>query len=259
MKRLGLTLVLVCCGVSLTGLGAAPSKKPFARNRQTAATRPGIAKAAAPGGLAPTTWGFVSAYSGSAYGTGYYPFRVDLTYSGTNSIYGYSYNYPSGGFQNDIRAVYAFDLASIVGRPGPIWSSFMFDVRERPPVGGAGVTAFANMQLNVGSGSTRLTGLSFFGGGYATNLDVFDAEDFENAAPFDNPDLAFTGNNPQLGTIPVSSETLIPIDFDVTSAVSADLGAFESVVPAVGKWGLAGFAGLLIGAGIFLVRRNGLV
>lgn len=259
MKRLGLSLVLVCCSVSLTGLGAAPSKKPFTRNKQAAAARPGIAKAATAGGLAPTTWGFVSAYSGSLYGTGYYPFRVDATYSGANSIYGYTFNYPASGFQNEIRAVYAFDLASIVGRPGPIWSSFMFDVRERPASGSSGLAAFANMQLNVGPGSTRLTGLSLFQGGYATNLDVFDAEDFENAAPFDNPDLAFTGNNPQLGTIPVTSETVIPIDFDVTSAVSADLGLFESVVPAAGKWGLAGFAGLLLAAGLFLVRRNGLV
>ena len=257
LKRLAPIALLACCCVSLTGLGAPPTK-PFARNRGPAATRPNLGKSTAAAGLAPTTWGFVSSYSGSLYGTGYYAFRIDQTYSGANSIYGYTFNYPSAGFQNEIKSIYAFDLSSITGSASPVWSSFMFDVRERPAAGASGLSAFAQMQLNVNSGSARLTGLSLFQGGYATNLDVFNAEDFENAAPFANPDLAFVGTNPIIGTIPVSSNTVIPIDFDVTAAVAADIGLAESVVPALGTLGLAGLAALILATGVFFVRRNGL-
>lgn len=260
MKRSILFVVLVTCCASLTGLGASPATKTFHRNNGPAAKRPAIGKTLAPGGLAPTTWGFTSHYSGSAYGTGYYPFRVDLTYGGVNSIYGYTFNYPSSGFVNDVRAIYAFDVSSLRGWPSPIWSSFMFDTRERPSAGSSGLSAFADVQLNVNGSSKRLTGLSLFQGGYAQNLDIFNAEDFENATPFANPELAFSGNNPLLGTVPVTSGTPVPIDFDVSAAVDADLGFFgETVVPALGTWGLAGFAVLLLAAGVFLVRRNGLL
>lgn len=256
LKRLASIALLACCCASLSVLGA--PAKPFPRNSGPAGSRPTLGKSSAAAGLAPTTWGFVSAYSGSLYGTGYYPFRVDLTYGGVNSIYGYTFNYPSNGFQNDIKAIYAFDLSGISGSPTPVWSSFMFDVRERPAAGASGLSAFASLQLNVSSGNARLTGLSLFQGGYAANLDVFNAEDFENATPFDNPDLAFVGNNPLIGTIPVTSGSTIPIDFDVSSAVAADLTLGESVVPTLGTLGLAGFAALVLAAGVFLVRRIGL-
>lgn len=212
-------------------------------------------------GLAPTTWGFVSSYSGSLYGTGYYPFRVDLTYAGSNSIYGYDFQYSSVGFVNEIRAIYAFDVSSLsaAANGAPIWSAFMFDTRERPADGTAGLSAFAQMRLESTGGTHTLFGLSLFQNyGGAANLDIYDAEDFENAAPFDNPELAFIGTNPLIGTAPIAEGVVVPINFDVTDAVNADLGGGSPSpleIPTAGTVGLIGLALLLAAVGALLLRR----
>lgn len=220
--RTSLGLAALCLALPLASMAA---DKRFTRNSEPA-TRPHLplARAATGGGLAPTTWGFVSSYSGALYGTGYYPFQVDLTYAGTNSIYGYTYNYPSAGFVNEIRAIYAFDVSSLAGLPSPVWSSFMFDTRETPAVGFDGLSAFAEVALATSGATHSLQGSALFQGNGAANLDIYDAEDFENAAPFDNPELAFSGTgNTLIGTEPVTTNAVVPIDFDVSTAVEADL------------------------------------
>lgn len=213
-------------------------------------------------GLAPTTWGFASHYSGSLYGTGYYAFKVDATFSGVNSMYGYTYSYPSAGFMNDIRAIYAFDVASLDGQTPPVWSAFMFDTRERPPVGNDGISSFANIQLASTGGTHHLTGSLLFLDNNGTNLDIYDAEDFENATPFDNPELAYSGvNNTLIGTFPIVTDLIMPLDFDVTAAVNNDLGIAGPTgppvveVPTLGTWGVMSLALLLAGAGAFFLRR----
>lgn len=214
------------------------------------------APATAGGGLAPTTWGFASHYSGSLYGTGYYPFRVDLTYGGTNSIYGYTFNYPGNGFVNEIRAIYAFDVSGLAGGPTPVWSSFMFDTRERPAAGSSGLSVFAQINLVSSGNSHSLQGLALFQGNGATNLDVYDAEDFENAAPFDHPELAFSGNNPLITTAAVTTNTPVTLDIDVSAAVNNDLGPGPAEIPALDFAGLAVLALLLAGVGAMMLRRR---
>jgi hypothetical protein len=214
-------------------------------------------------GLAPTTWGFASSYSGSLYGTGYYAFKVDATFSFINSMYGYTYSYPSNGFVNDIKAIYAFDVSGLDGQPSPVWSSFMFDTRERPAPGAfKGMSSFAFIELESDGGAHRLTGSLLFTNNNAVNLDIYDAEDFENAAPFDHPELAFSGTgNTLIGTFPVTTDKIMPLDFDVTDAVNADLGPGGPTgppvveVPTLGDWGLLALSGLLAVAGALLLRR----
>lgn len=234
-----------------TDTGGPESK--FHRNNGPASVPRHIQGATRGGGLAPTTWGFVSKYSGTLYGSGYYPFRVDLTYAGTNSIYGYTFNYPTFGFVNEIKAIYAFDISALAGVPGPVWSSFMFDTRQRPAAGGSGLSAFAGMNLESSGNTHTLTGNALFQGNNATQLDIFNAEDFENAAPFDNPELAFTGNNPLLGTVAVSTNTVVPINFDVTSAVIND---FPVQVPTLGTMGLIALILVTAGVGFFVIRKK---
>lgn len=244
---------------ALLGWDAALAQPQFERNNAPTGGRPRpIATAGTEGGgLAPTTWGFAANYSGTLYGTGYYAFRVDLTYAGTNSIYGYTFNYPSNGFVNDVRAVYAFDVSGLASGPSPLWSSFLFDTRESPPAGSSGLSVFAEIALVSSGGTHRLQGLSLFQGNGATNLDIYDAEDFENATPFDNPELAFSGNNPLIGTFPVTTNAVVPIDFDVTSAVEGDLPPRPNVleIPTVGTWGLLALGLLLAGFGAVILRR----
>ncbi len=213
-------------------------------------------------GLAPTTWGFASHYSGTLYGTGYYAFKVNATFSGINSMYGYTYNYPTFGFVNEIRAIYAFDVAGLDGQPSPVWSAFMFDTRERPDPGNDGISSFAAIQLTSTGGNHHLTGSLLFIGNNGTNLDIYDAEDFENAAPFDHPELAFSGaNNTLIGTFPIVTDQIFPLDFDVTDAVNGDLGIAGPTgppvveVPVLGTPGILALALLLAGAGAFLLRR----
>jgi hypothetical protein len=238
-----------------------PSAPP--RNSAPAAHAPtALHGVAAPNGvgLAPTTWGFTSKYSGTLYGSGYYPFRVDSTYAGTNSIYGYTFNYPSAGFVNDIRGVYLFDISGLVGQPSPVWSAYMFDVRQPPASGGSSL--FAQGQVSLGqSGSTySLQGLAFQQGtGAARDVDVYDAEDFENATPFDTPEAAFTGNNTQIGTFSVPDGTPTPFNIDVTNAVNNDAGAPLAPameLPALDSKALAAIALLLLGGGLLAMRRR---
>ncbi len=234
-----------------TDTGGPESK--YHRNNAPAAVPRHIQDVTRGGGLAPTTWGFVSKYSGTLYGSGYYPFRVDLTYAGNNSIYGYTFNYPSNGFVNEIRAIYAFDISALAGVPGPVWSSFMFDTRQRPAAGSSGLSVFGGMNLESDGTTHTLTGLSLFQGNGATQLDIFNAEDFENIAPFDNPELAFTGNNPLLGTVAVTTNTVVPINFNVTSAVFND---FPVQVPTLGTMGLIALVLATAGVGFFVIRKK---
>lgn len=237
---------------------AAPAT-PFARNSgpgRGAVQHLVTAPATAGGGLAPTTWGFVAHYSGTLYGTGYYPFRVDLTYAGTNSLYGYTFDYASNGFVNEIRAIYAFDVSGLAGGPNPVWSSFMFDTRERPAPGDSGLSAFAQINL-VSSGNTHsLQGAALFLGNGAANLDVYDAEDFENATPFAAPELAFSGNNPLITTVAVTTDVVQVLDIDVSAAVGNDLGPGPAEIPALDTAGLAALVLLLAGVGTVMLRRR---
>jgi hypothetical protein len=214
-------------------------------------------------GLAPTTWGFTSKYSGSLYGSGYYPFRVDLTYGGLNSIYGYTFNYPSIGFVNDIRGVYVFDISSLVGQTGPLWSAFMFDVRQPPTSGAAGVFVLGGVQLGQTGPNYSLQGLALQQEtGAAKDVDVYDAEDFENAAPFDNPEAAFIGNNTQIGTFSLPDSVATAFNIDVTAAVNNDAGpggtplAPAMELPALDSKALAAIALLLLGGGLLAMRRR---
>lgn len=251
---------LICSLLLCLGAFAQDSDKPsgetatFTRNNQPFQTPVRIETTQRGGGVAPTTWGFVSKYAGSLYGTGYYAFRVGSTYQGTNSIFGYDFFYPSAGFTNDIRAVYAFDVSSLGGVAGPIWSSFMFDVRETPNAGTVGATAFALVNL-VSDGTTHtLQGLSLFQNNNAANLDIYDAEDFENADPFAHPEAGWSANNALLGTLPISTGTVLPLSMNVTSAVNFDIN--PASIPTLGEYGLAAFILLLVGAGVVMIRRN---
>lgn len=245
----------------LTQAASAEAAPRFARNLHAGDRHfPRIGRPDSPegSGLAPTTWGFASHYSGSLYGTGYYPFKVDYTYNGTNSMYGNTYSYPSNGFVNDIRAIYAFDVSSLAGDPPPVWSSFMFDTREQPATGSSGSSGFFQIQLVSSGNSHSLQGQALFLGNGATNLDVYDAEDFENGTPFDNPELAFSGNNPLITTATVSTGQVLPLNIDVSNAVEADLGPQVPIVevPALDSTGL-GLLGLMLGAaGTLLLRRK---
>jgi hypothetical protein len=212
-------------------------------------------------GLAPTTWGFASKYSGTLYGSGYYAFRIDLTYAGVNSDYGYTFNYPSAGFTNDIRALYLFDVSGLAGQPGPLWSAFMFDVRQAPPAGGEGLIVLGDVSLNQAGANYSLQGLSLqqVVGGATRNVDVYDAEDLENANPFNTPELAFTGtNNVLIGSFSAASGAVTPFNIDVTNAVNLDAPPAQLPVaaPALSTTGIATFALLLMASGLMVMRRR---
>lgn len=255
---------LLVLALTLTALAATAEEPRFPRNNSPGkGTRPPLVTQPTGTGLAPTTWGFASSYSGTLYGTGYYAFKVNATFGGLNSMSGYTYSYPSIGFVNDIKAIYAFDVAGLDGQPSPVWSSFMFDTRERPAAGAVqGLSSFANIQLESSGGTHRLVGSLLFLDNNAVNLDIFDAEDFENTMPFDHPELAFSGlNNSLIGTFPVVTDLIMPLNFDVTAAVNADLGPGGPTgppvveVPTLGEWGLLALSGLLAVAGALLLRR----
>ncbi len=187
-------------------------------------------------GLAPTTWGFASHYSGSLYGTGYYAFKVDATFSGVNSMYGYTYSYPSAGFVNDIRAIHAFDVAASTGRPRRCGRPSCSTPASGRRLGNDGISSFADIQLESTGPTHHLIGSLLFIDNNATNLDIYDAEDFENATPFNNPELAFSGaNNTLIGTFPMVTDLIMPLDFDVTAAVNNDLGITGPGLP-VRRW-----------------------
>lgn len=206
--------------------------------------------------LAPTTWGFTSKYSGTLYGTGYYPFRVDQTYSGSNSIYGYTFNYTTSGFVNDIRAVYVFDISGLTGQPSPLWSAFMLDRRQAPAAGSAGLLALAGVNLAGTAGNYALEGLSLGQGSGATDVDVYDAEDFENAAPFDHPEAAFSGNNPLIGSFALPDSAVTPFSINVSGAVNGDIPLPPVAVPVLGSKGTAAIALLLVLGGWIMLRRR---
>ncbi len=250
MKYLTIFLLLFA-GFVVLAQDDQPDDDARATFRNKPAPSLGIGQPGRGAGLAPTTWGFVAQYSGTAYGTGYYVFGVDLTSASTNSIYGLTFNYPTI-YVTDLRAVYAFDVSGLMDGGGPTWSSFMFDTREAPAVGTTNSMAFASIALTTDGSNFALEGLSLFAGNGA-NLDIFDAEDLEDGAPFANPALAFTGNNPLIGSMPISQGQIIPINIDVTNAVRGDIGP---AVPTLGKAGLVIFATLLAAAGLLLFRRN---
>ncbi len=249
LKRVIYCILLSCFMVSAQDDQSDGATTPSNRNNSAPSVRIGDSNRGP--GLAPTTWGFIAQYSGTAYGTGYFPFSIDGSYLGTNSIYGITFNYVPT-YINDLRAVYAFDVSGLMDGGGPTWSSFMFDTRETPPVGTVNSAAFANIALTTDGTNFALEGLSLFSGNGA-NLDIFDAEDLEDGAPFANPALAFTGNNPLIGSMAISSGTIIPINFDVTNAVRGDIGP---VIPTLGNVGLIVFVTLLAGVGLVILRRN---
>jgi hypothetical protein len=255
VKKLFCIAVLLCS----VALFAQETEKPtegearFVRNTVDRNIHP-ISPSTRGGGLAPSTWGFAAHYYGSLYGTGYYPFRTNQTYAGSNSIYGYTFEYGSIGFTNDIRAIYAFDISGLVGEPSPLWSSFMFDTRERPAAGASGSSAWAFINLTTDGSNYALEGLQLFQNNNAANLDIYDAEDFENDDPFANPELAFSGNNPLIGSVSVSTGTVLPLNFDVTAAVRGDGGG--GGVPTLGEYGLIAFIALLAAVGVMFIRRN---
>lgn len=226
------------------------------RNRTSASTSHRLANRPRGTGLAPTTWGFASKYSGTLYGSGYYPFRVDLTYAGVNSIYGYTFNYPSAGFTNDIRAVYLFDISGLVGQASPLWSAYMFDLRERPAAGASGLIAFADVNLQRAGSSYSLNGLALAQGGYSQTVDVYDAEDLENPTPFANAALAFTGSrNTVTGNFALPNNVVTTINVDVTAAVNLDAPAAVAVpAPTLGKLGTAAIALVLVASGLLALR-----
>ncbi|MCC6506300.1 MAG: hypothetical protein IT475_12740, partial [Aquimonas sp.] len=225
-------------------------------------------------GLAPTTWGFVSNYTGTLYGTGYYAFRVDRTYGGTNSIYGYTFQYPSNGFVNDIRAVYVFDISGLLGEPSPLWSAFMFDARETPPDGGQGLMVLAQVRISQAGTDYTLDGVSLrqsSGGGNTTEgmtaiVDVYDAEDFEDTANFSNPEDGFTGpNNALIANFSSPFNTATPFSIPITSAIDADAPAGNGlppplvqpdVIPAAGSLGKGLIALVLLLTGVWMLRRR---
>ena len=211
-------------------------------------------------GLAPTTWGFAAKYSGTLYGSGYYPFDVDYTYGGANSVSGYSFNYPS--FMSDTRSVYLFDISGLAGQPSPVWSAYMFDIRQPPTAGTAGTIAFAQLSLEQAGANYSLQGVAYQeDSGNARDVDVYDAEDFENATPFNTPEAAYTGNNTQIGTFALPDSTATPFNVDVTAAVGADGGGGQPLAPAMelptlDPKALAAIALLLLGGGLLAIRRR---
>jgi hypothetical protein len=241
-----------------------PSAPP--RNSAPAAHAPtALRGVAAPNGsgLAPTTWGFAAKYTGTLYGSGYYPFQVDSTYSGANSIGGYTFSYPSAGFVTDTRGVYLFDISSLVGQPSPVWSAYMFDVRQQPAAASSGVIALGQVALGQSGSTYSLQGLSLQQGtGAARDFDVYDAEDFENATPFSTPEAAYTGNNTLIGSFSAPDATVTPFNIDVTNAVSNDAGpggtplAPAMELPALDSKALAAIALLLLGGGLLAMRRR---
>jgi hypothetical protein len=256
-----LTSIAVLLGTALLTLTGATQAERH-RNTGPAANPPTQLRAAhAPNGtgLAPTTWGFTSQYSGTLYGTGYYPFRVGLTYGGTNSMYGYTFNYASAGFVNEIRAVYVFDISGLTGQPSPLWSAFMLDRRQGPAAGDSGLLVLATVNLAGGAGSYALEGQALGQGAGATDVDVYDAEDFENAAPFDTPEAAYSGNNTLIGSFALPDATVTPFSVNVSAAIAGDAPLVpEMPVPALGSKATAAIALLLVlGGWVALRRRSG--
>ena len=131
----------------------------------------------------------------------------------------------------------------------------MFDVRENPPSGSSGLSVFAQIALEQSGMNYALTGSWLFQGNGATNLDIYDAEEFENNDPFASPQLAFTGNNPLIGTVPVTTNTVGSLNFDVTNAVQADLGPLIEI-PTMGTYGLIIFLVALSIVALVFIRKT---
>ncbi|MEZ5456610.1 MAG: hypothetical protein R3F04_10960 [Lysobacteraceae bacterium] len=274
VRRVALTAALF--GLVSTSAMASRAENAAPRNNQQANGAPAQLRAAVQPsgtGLAPTTWGYVSSYSGSLYGTGYYAFRVDNTYNGNNSIYGYTFQYPSIGFVNDIRAVYVFDISGLLGEPSPLWSAFMFDARETPPDGSSTLMALADVQINQSGTDYTLDGLSLRqsnGGDVIPEgtaiVDVYDAEDFEDTADFSTPEDGFSGaSNTLIANFSSPFGTVTPFSINITGAIDADAPAGNGlppplaqpdVIPAAGSLGKGLIALVLLLTGAWMIRRR---
>jgi hypothetical protein len=250
--NLALSLALLIPAAELAA--ALPGDAP-ARNTQTAKTPQRIPQAPDGGGLAPTTWGFVSHYTGTAYGTGYYPFRVDLTYGGTNSIYGYTFNYPSAGFVNDIRAVYLFDISSLIAQPGPVWSAYMLEARQKPAAGNSSLVVYSGVSMESAGSVRTLEGTGLTQGAGARDIDVYDAEDFENPDPFNTPEAGFAGTAALIGSFNMADNVATPFSVNISNAVAGDTPS-NIPVPALGTLATAAIALLLVLGGVLMLRRR---
>lgn len=251
--KLALSLALLIPAAELAAVlpGDAP-----ARNMQAAKTPQRITQAPDGGGLAPTTWGFVSHYTGTLYGTGYYPFRVDLTYAGTNSIYGYTFNYGSMGFVNDIRAVYLFDISGLIAQPGPIWSAYMLEARPTPAAGGSSLVVYSAVSMGSAGGVYTLDGTGLTVGAGARDVDVYDAEDFENPTPFNTPEAGFAGTAALIGSFNMLDNTPTPFSVNISNAVAGDGPTPNVPVPALGTLATSAIALLLVVGGVLVLRRR---
>jgi len=132
MNLLHRSMLFAALSIALPAFAVAALPEGVHRNKDASPNRPQVFSGIQPNGsgLAPTSWGWASRYSGSEYGTGSYAFDENFTYNGYNSIGGYNNQYPSYGFVNEARGVYVFDISGLVGEPSPLWSAFMLDVHS---------------------------------------------------------------------------------------------------------------------------------
>jgi len=227
------------------------------------------------GGLAPTSWGWASRYSGSQYGTGSYAFDENFTYNGYNSIGGYNFQYPSNGFANEARGVYVFDISGLVGEPSPLWSAFMLDVHNAPPDGTAQFQALWDLSINQSGNNYTLDGNAYVstGGGDSINgfgpyvMDVYDAEDFETPAVVTDATagLAFTPANQFIANFNVPDAVPTPFSVDISAAVNADAPSGgglpdplpqPNMIPSMDVFGKSLAALALVLTGLWMVRRR---
>jgi len=203
--------------------------------------------------LAPTTWGFFAHYYSTYFGSGSYTFRVDNTYAGVNSIFGYQSNFYYSWRSNVITALYVFDLSGVVD-----------------PFTSAAFTMQATSARN------------------AMTLSFFDAEDFglENATPWADPSLVFGPLPAAIGTANLTGGGAVDmveaadvkgsttpdggycgfvIDLSDTPAADYDWVAFSDAnlflgtleVPTLSVWGLIALCGFLMAGGVwFMIRRR---
>lgn len=279
MNLLRRTALLAALTMALPHLASAALPDGFQRNKDRSPNRPQVfenLEQPRGGGLAPTSWGWASAYSGTAYGTGSYAFDENFTYNGYNSIGGYNNQLPSSGFVNEARGVYVFDISGLVGEPSPLWSAFMLDVRAAPPDGTSQFQALWNLSINQSGNNYTLDGNAYVadgGGGDSVNgqvahiIDVYDAEDFETLGVVTDATagLAFTPANQLIANFSAPDSTATPFSINITAAVDVDAptgGGFPdpvpqpSVIPALDLIGNALVALALVLSGFWMVRRR---
>ena len=277
MNLLHRSMLFAALSIALPALAGAALPEGVHRNKDVSPNRPQVFANIQPngGGLAPTSWGWASQYSGSAYGTGSYAFDENFTYNGYNSIGGYNNQFPSSGFVNEARGVYVFDISGLVGEPSPLWSAFMLDVHSAPPDGTQQFQALWDLSINQSAGNYTLDGNAFVsaGGGDTVNgqvahvIDVYNAEDFETGGVLDDTTagLAFTPANQFIANFSAPDGTPTPFSINITAAVNADAptgGGLPDplpqpdVIPTLDVLGKALAALALVLSGLWVARRR---